>query len=155
MNKDYQNSRCHLENAGTLSDLGSSSPYDAEDVDEMLWPDMANNVRAVQIGKASPFELSEAGLRKHRRQAAIEYLEDRLRENPEEIDQWIRRPLDPNPFFDRRMPALMRGADSRPWHLTRRQWEILRLWVRRLQQKTLKPLVAKKPRTTGRSRRHA
>ena len=52
-------------------------------------------------------------------------LEDRLREAPDLMDRWLRPPLDPNPFFDRRMPALMRGSDGRPIHLTRRQYELL------------------------------
>lgn len=34
----------------------------------------------------------------------------------------------------RKMPAVMRGPDGRPMHLTRRQYELLRLWVERLNQ---------------------
>ena len=139
-NKDYQNIRCHDENMGRLLDMGGTSPFDADDVEAMLWPNILKTYDALTRGKVDPkvdpHELAAAGERKHRRYAALEYLEDRFRENPDLFHQWIRRPLDPNPFYDRRMPALMKGPDSRPFHLTRRQWEIVRLWVRRLRETT-------------------
>ena len=135
INKDYQNQRCHWDNVNsTLVDLGRTSAYDLEQVEAMLWANV--NVAAVRDGKAAPLHLAEGGERKHRRYAAIEYLEMRFRENPELFDTWIRRPLDPNPFFDTRMPALMRGSDTRPWHLTRRQWELVRLWIDKLRATT-------------------
>jgi hypothetical protein len=133
INKDYQNWRCRAENLGTLHDLGKTSPYDLDAVEGMLWADINANLTAIKAGKASASQLSEGGERKHRRYAAVEYLEMRLRENPDLFDSWIRRPLDTNPYFDTRMPALMRGSDSRPWHLTRRQWELVRLWKDRLE----------------------
>ncbi len=136
LHKDYQNQRCHSDNLGTLEDLGRTSPYDVDDVEAMLWENIANDVASVRDGKASPHRLSEGGERKHRRYGAIEYLEMRFRENPELFDTWIRRPFDPNTFFDTRMPALMRGSDTRPWHLTRRQWELVRLWISKLQAAT-------------------
>lgn len=127
LHKDYQNFRSHRTNSGTLVEFGSRAPFDSEDVAAMLWPVVDRD--AVQSGGASALELSEAGTRRHRRNLAIEYLEDRWRESPQLFEQWIRRPLDPNPFFDKRMPALMRGSDGRPLHVTRRQWEIMRAWV--------------------------
>ena len=133
IHKDYQNQRCHRDNLDTLAELGRTSAFDREDVVGLLWRGIADTIAAVSEGKASPLHLAEGGERKHRRYAAIEYLEMRFRENPELFDKWIRRPLDPNPYFDTRMPALMRGSDTRPWHLTRRQWELVRLWVRKLQ----------------------
>jgi hypothetical protein len=134
MNKDYQNSRSRGENNNRFDDMGMTSPFDREDIEAMLWPDIMNDLAALKEGKADAEDLSATGTRKHRRYAAVAYLEDRFRENPELFHQWIRRPLDPNPFFDRRMPALMRGSDTRPWHLTRRQWEIVRLWIQKLQE---------------------
>ncbi|HYM62910.1 MAG TPA: hypothetical protein VEZ11_18635 [Thermoanaerobaculia bacterium] len=134
MNKDYQNYRSRDDNVGRLEDMAMTSPFDREDIDAMLWPDITTDVDSVRRGKADAEDLSAAGVRKHRRYAAISYLEDRFRENPELFHQWIRRPLDPNPFFDTRMPALMRGSDTRPWHLTRRQWEIVRQWADKLQE---------------------
>jgi hypothetical protein len=141
INKDYQNQYCHEQNIKTLDNLGRTSPYDREDVDAMLWANIAKNVHAVSAGKAAPLHLSEAGHRKHHRYAAVEYLEMRFREEPELFEQWIRRPLDPNPYFDTRMPALMRGSDTRPWHLTRRQWELVRLWIFKLREAA--PVTAK------------
>ena len=132
VHKDYQNVRCHSENEATLGDLGRTSPYESEDVDHMLWENIVANRAAVRRGQATAFQLSEGGERKHRRYNAVEYLEMRFRENPELFKTWIRKPLDPNPYFDKRMPALMRGSDTRPWHLTRRQWELVRLWIDKL-----------------------
>jgi hypothetical protein len=139
VHKDYQNSRCHGENDGTLADLGRTSSWDREDVDKMLWKDITADDAPVREGRASPFQLSEGGERKHRRYNAIEYLEMRFRENPDLFQTWIRKPLDPNPYFDTRMPALMRGSDTRPWHLTRRQWELVRLWIEKLTSETKAP----------------
>lgn len=136
IHKDYQNTRCHNDNLGTLAELGRTSPYDRDEVEVMLWPNMTDDVESVKAGKASAHRLSEGGERKHRRYAAVEYLEMRFRENPELFEKWIRRPLDPNPFFDKRMPAFMRGSDTRPWHLTRRQWELVRMWRDKLQAQT-------------------
>jgi hypothetical protein len=138
VNKDYQNTRCHWENADRLDEAGRTSTYDLDEVEAMLWPDIttAANLAAVRSGKASAFHLSEGGERKHRRYATVEYLELRFREDPNLFETWIRRPLDPNPYFDHRMPALMRGSDTRPWHLTRRQWELVRMWVDKLQEAT-------------------
>jgi len=61
---------------------------------------------------------------------ALEYLKDRLRDDPAFVEKWLRPPLDQLPLYDRRMPALMRGSDSRPMHLTRRQYEIVLRWAR-------------------------
>ena len=147
INKDYQNWRCRSENLDTLAGLGKTSAYDREQVEAMLWADITANVPAIRDGKSSPSQLAEGGERKHRRYTAVEYLEMRLRENPELFDAWIRKPLDPNPYFDIRMPALMRGSDSRPWHLTRRQWELVRMWKDRLEaQRPAKPAAARRPR---------
>jgi hypothetical protein len=145
MHKDYQNWRCHQDNLETLAGLGRTSAYDIDEVEAMLWPDIIDDIESVKAGKASPHRLSEGGERKHRRYGAVEYLEMRFRENPGLFDAWIRRPLDPKPFFDRRMPALMRGSDTKPWHLTRRQWELVRLWVDKLQAVTPTVSAAPKP----------
>lgn len=130
MHRDYQNWRSTNENRRTLLRLGGNSPFDAEDVAEMMWP-VSDDAR-VEKGTGDPLALSHEGTRKHRRYVVLEYLEDRFRENPGLFEEWIRRPVDPNPFFDRRMPALMRGSDGRPFHLTRWQWELIRRWIRSL-----------------------
>ncbi|GAA6179576.1 hypothetical protein NBRC116594_10140 [Shimia sp. NS0008-38b] len=75
--------------------------------------------------------VSMLGQRKHRRYNAIEYFRDRLREEPGLIEKWIRIPRAPERFYDRRMPALMRGSDSNAMHLTRRQYDLIQLWAKR------------------------
>lgn len=134
MHKDYQNSRSLNTNLRERAGRGFSSPHDDADVTAMLWP--VPTEAEVRDDPARALALSFAGTRVHRRQAAIEFLEDRFRENPTMFEKWIRRPLDPNPFYDRRMPALMRGSDGRPFHLTRRQWEILQSWIGTLREDT-------------------
>lgn len=134
MNRDYQNYRSFDTNLDDLANLGTRAPFDVDDLRAMLWP--LPDPALVMEARTRALELSEAGTRKHRRYAALEYLEDRFRENPALFEQWIRRPVDRNPFFDRRMPALMRGSDGRPLHLTRRQWEIFRAWIERIRVDT-------------------
>lgn len=131
MHKDYQNWRSHRVNNGEYQTLRMTSMLDIDEIKALLWeiPSSKN----VAVGKAASLALSEAGTRQHRRHATLEYLEDRFRENPLLFDKLIRRPLDPMPYYDKRMPALMRGSDGRPFHLTRRQWEIFRMWIDRLQ----------------------
>ncbi|MDP2338589.1 MAG: hypothetical protein Q8N05_19500, partial [Bacteroidota bacterium] len=127
MHRDYQNARAARTNRNELAESGTRSPFDADDLSAMLWP--VPSATLIKEGRVGGMALSEAGTGKHRRYAALEYLEDRFRENPALFEQMIRRPVDPNAYFDRRMPALMRGSDGRPLHLTRRQWEIFRQWI--------------------------
>jgi hypothetical protein len=134
MHRDYQNFRAARTNMNELTEAGSRSPFDEDDLRAMLWP--VPSAALIKEGQAGAMALSEAGTGKHRRYAALEYLEDRFRENPALFEQMIRRPVDPNGYFDRRMPALMRGSDGRPLHLTRRQWEIFRQWIASLTENT-------------------
>jgi hypothetical protein len=134
MHRDYQNWRSHSTNARTFAREGTRSGLDEEDLDGLLWP--RPDRAAVAQGASDGLPISHAGTRQHRRYNALEFLADRLRENPDLIDQWVRRPRDPKPYFDKRMPALMRGSDGGPQHLTRRQYEIIRLWAERLRQNT-------------------
>jgi hypothetical protein len=130
MHKDYQNSRSRITNIDEYESRKMTSMLDRDQVEALLWP--IPEKAAVTAGRIPALSLSETGTRKHRRQAALEYLEDRFRENPSLFEEWIRRPNEPNPYFDKGMPALMRGSDGRPFHLTRRQWELLRLWIDKL-----------------------
>ena len=138
MNKDAQNDRARITNVNRDT-APRDLPTPRRDFEprprDTLWPtiDPRNtNNPAVAIpfsGDAMP--VSDRGSRKHRRYNAIEYLRDRLREEPELLEKWIRPPRDASPYYDRRMPALMRGSDGLPIHLTRRQYELIRLWVSR------------------------
>lgn len=130
MNRDAQKERSHRTNAGIQTELGPNSFFNDEDVAGLLWPRADKGL--IEQGKESPFELSMQGTRKHRRHAVRAFLEQRFREDPGLLERWIRPPLEPSRFYDRRMPPLMRGSDGRPFHLTRRQWNILRAWVSRL-----------------------
>ncbi|MGQ0446247.1 MAG: hypothetical protein ACT4O2_14260, partial [Beijerinckiaceae bacterium] len=133
MHRDGQNGRVQGENRRVFFGLGGAAQIEAEDVERIAWP--APDAVGVRAGVADPLALSHEGGRKHRRYGTLEYLEDRFRENPQLFENWIRRPLDPVAFYDRRMPALMRGSDGRPFHLTRRQWELIRLWISKLQER--------------------
>lgn len=79
-----------------------------------------------------PLPLTTFGRRRHRRLIALEVLEDKLREQPDLINQWIREPGTTDRYYDRKMPALMRGSDRYPMHITRRQYDLLRAWAGRL-----------------------
>lgn len=69
------------------------------------------------------------GTWRHRRNSAEEFFEQIVRDNEGLIEQWIRCQDDPlSVYYDKRMPALMRGSDRRPLHLTRRQMEAFRRW---------------------------
>jgi hypothetical protein len=55
-------------------------------------------------------------------------LENDARSTPNWMTR-VRPPGGPERFYDKAMPALMRGFDRRPLHLTRRQYTILQQWV--------------------------
>lgn len=81
-----------------------------------------------------PLPLTELGRQRHRRMLALEILEDRVREDPTLIDRFVRPPVSGDPFFDHKMPALVRGSDGQAMHLTRRQFELLKAWARHLRR---------------------
>lgn len=79
--------------------------------------------------------LTEEGRWRHRRNTADEFFEQLLRDDDKLLKRWIRDPDDPQAlYYDTRMPALMRGSDRRPLHLTRRQLEAFRKWVEELRK---------------------
>ena len=137
MNKDAQNDRSRQTNFARPGgvDLPAPSPDFEASPRRTLWrssnPLSTNSPAAGQSRQADAMPVSQQGQRKHRRYNAIEYIRDRLREEPDLIEKWIRLPLDNEPLFDRRMPALMRGSDGQPMHLTRRQYEMIRRWAAR------------------------
>ena len=81
-----------------------------------------------------PLPLTDYGRQRHRRFLSLEVFEDILRERPDLIERIIREPMTGEPYYDRRMPALMRGSDSFPLHVTRRQYDFLTRWARRLRR---------------------
>lgn len=139
MNKDAQSDRARGTNFNpedpANTDLPNPRPGFESNPRGTLWASSNENVtdRPAPAGslQVDAMPVSFQGQRAHRRYNAIEYLRDRLREEPELIEKWLRPPRDPSPLFDRRMPALMRGSDGDPMHLTRRQIEMIRLWAAR------------------------
>ena len=118
-----------------MDDLRSENESDAVYRDDpappcdpggLLWPNLRNET-------VLDLPMTEQVRWRHRRNSADEFFEQLLRETPDVVDRWIRDPSDPQSlYYDRRMPALMRGSDRRPLHLTRRQLGALRRWVERL-----------------------
>lgn len=102
-----------------------------------------------------PLPLTEIGRQRHRRFMSLEVLENIMRENisREEVGNPIETPnevhgilkmLNIPPFIDgsgtdenshKKMPALMRGSDAQPLHLTRRQYYLINFWMQRLRDK--------------------
>lgn len=100
-----------------------------------------------------PLALTLHGRRAHHRLAALDVLDDLLRERDARVGVGseagyppLRSVADifnapPNPDGTsapgnsyRKMPALMRGSDGSPLHITRRQYDLLQLWIRRLRE---------------------
>jgi len=137
MNKDAQNDRSRQNNnpSDSNNDLPAPSASFESSPRRTLWassnPQATANPVSAESHQTDAMPVSQLGQRKHRRYNAIEYLRDRLKEEPDLIEKWLRLPRDNEPLFDRRMPALMRGSDGQPMHLTRRQYQLIRLWAGR------------------------
>jgi hypothetical protein len=79
-----------------------------------------------------PLPLTDAATAMHRRFAVPAAFVDAIRAQPQLLRRYVREPLDPNPFYDARMPAVMCGSSGDPLSLTRRQYEFLMRWAARL-----------------------
>lgn len=128
MNKDAQSDRAHTENREQLLPPPPAGYQDR--ARGTLWP-RPDSFSAADLrpDNVDPLPVSMEGQRKHRRLNALEYLKDRLREEPDFIDGWLRPPVDASMAYDRRMPPLMRNSDRFPMHLTRRQYELVKRWA--------------------------
>ena len=123
INLDFQNDRVRRENQAIAIAQGLSETA-AED---KAFPPM-------EPLPNQPLPLTALGRRRHRRLISLEVLEDKLREQPDLINQWIREPRTTERYYDRKMPALMRGSDRYPMHITRRQYNLLIAWANRLRR---------------------
>jgi hypothetical protein len=123
MNLDAQNDRSRGENRAIAMEHGL--PPDA--AEDKAFPRM-------EPALARLLPLTELGRHRHRRFVALEVFEDILRERPDIIDKMIRKPMTGEKYYDHKMPALMRGSDRYPMHITRRQYDLLVAWVRRLRR---------------------
>jgi len=80
----------------------------------------------------NPLPLTALGRLHHRRYAVRAVFVDFVRKHPDHFMKLVRPPFAPEPFFDARMPALMKDAGDTPLTLTPRQYEVLRQWVLKL-----------------------
>lgn len=133
MNKDAQSDRAHRENGEQLLPPPPSGFQDR--AIGTLWPRVSASAGTSPTPQnVDALPVTAEGQRKHRRLNALEYLKDRLREEPGFLDTWLRPPVDPSSAYDRRMPPLMRNSDRYPMHLTRRQSEIVQAWAAKLRE---------------------
>jgi hypothetical protein len=120
-NLDAWNKTLTEENTSDAVYRGDPNP--PKQPDALLWPDLHKET-------VLDLPLSERGRWRHRRNTADEFFEQLIRDDADLFNEWIRTPDDDESlYYDRRMPALMRGSDRRPLHLTRRQLESLRKWI--------------------------
>lgn len=125
VNVDAQNDRAGFENERIAAAQG-------------LPPEAARDQAFAKVDPVlgRPLPLTERGRQRHRRFLSLEVLEDILREQPDLIGRIIREPMTGDRYYDRRMPAVMRGSDRFPMHLTRRQYDLLVAWAARLRRNT-------------------
>ena len=133
MNKDAELDRLHSVTQSNETRLRRATGDRDQPAIATIWPTRDEYAPADHRADALP--VSFAGRRKHRRYVALEYLTDRLREDSQLLDKWIRRRRDGYQQFDRRMPPLMRGSHGGPMNLTQRQNDMLQRWVEGLRQR--------------------
>ena len=125
-NLDVWNEELRAENKSAA--VYRNEPDRPVDPSALLWSDLDRDTLV-------DLPLTERARWHHRRNAADEFFEQRIRDNPDAVERWMRNPDDAQAmYYDQRMPALMRGSDRLPLHLTRRQLEVLRRWAARLRQ---------------------
>jgi hypothetical protein len=82
--------------------------------------------------KEQPFPLTDAARELHRQFVVLDIFRHYVHQHEKELRTVIRPPFTGDPMFDRKMPALMRGSGGGPLHLTRRQYDMLFEWAKRL-----------------------
>lgn len=97
------------------------SPFDEQEAADQLWD-------PAKLKSVEKRPLTAHALQRHRRNTTRQLFEAFARETDGWFETWIRPPGDPKRFYDKRMPGLMRGSDRYPLHLTRRQYEMLKIW---------------------------
>ncbi len=75
------------------------------------------------------FPLTAAAQDAHRRNTVCVFFEALVHEYPDFMERFVREPAGPQRLYDRKMPGLMRGGDRMPLHLTRRQYDMMKVWV--------------------------
>ncbi|HXZ01273.1 MAG TPA: hypothetical protein VEI03_14845 [Stellaceae bacterium] len=101
----------------------------------LKYPDGENRLFEEPIATASdPLPLTAQGRQHHHRYISIELFFDFVRKRPDLIEKWIREPMTSNPFYTYQMPPLMRNSTGGPLHLTRRQYQLLLNWSRKIRE---------------------
>jgi hypothetical protein len=101
--------------------LRRDNPLTPQQAADLLWD-------GSRLTSVHGLPLAAYALQRHRRNTSRLVFEIVAREARGWFRRWIRPPADPQKFYDRRMPGLMRGFDRHPLHLTRRQYEALKAW---------------------------
>jgi hypothetical protein len=110
-----------------------------------IWGDL-------RIRTVTDLPLFSLGTWRHRRNSGEEFFEQIVRDNGGLITQWIRDQDDPlSVYYDMRMPALMRGSDRRPLHLTRRQMQAFKRWFEAIRDETSREATAEIERSAARA----
>ncbi|MEP3329687.1 hypothetical protein [Sedimentitalea sp.] len=113
-NLDHQNLRSQLANAGQYPDH-NVKPFDPE-------PPRPGH----------PLPLTEHGRANHKRFLAYDVFKERLAQRPNLFDEWIRNPAAEPEYYNKQMPAVMRGSDANPMTITQRQYNLMRAWLDRV-----------------------
>jgi hypothetical protein len=118
-NVDVFNNRVNIqENPATAIQLGI--PFQSSEFDAFPAPPPLDK---------RPLPLSDTALEYHRRFQVLAVFLDIIRKQPNLLQAHVRDPLTRELFFDRKMPAVMRGPSGDPLTLTRRQYEFLMRWA--------------------------
>jgi hypothetical protein len=112
-----------LENENRAS--RGDSPYSPEKARELLW-------EGAKLVSIQPMPLLALARQHHRHNTVRERFENFVRETDHWLERFVREPAGEQRFYDTRMPGVMRGFDRRPLHLTRRQYELLTAWTKRM-----------------------
>lgn len=121
MNLDVINELFREENRSAAGYRGDPPP--AGGLKDLLWPDEG-------LDGIADLPLTQLANFRHRRNSVEAFFEQLALDRPHFIADWIREPhSDKSLYYDRKMPALMRGSDRYPLHLTRRQYEMLKAWA--------------------------
>jgi len=129
-NIDAQNDRVYQTNIGIPQDLGLNN----QEADSMAKSKVFPIFPPQELVTGHKFPLTELGRQNHRRFVSLEVLEDMFRERPDLLENYIRKPLTDDKFYDRKMPFAMRGSDGQPLHITNRQYDLLVFWQRLLKK---------------------
>lgn len=118
-NIDQQNLRSLLENQGWQLQDDPTEPF--------------TPVKPT-IGKTLP--LTQDGRDHHARFLAYQVFKEFASQRGDDFWNIVRDPTAPPAPYDRQMPAVMKGSDAAPMHLTQRQYYFLKNWLKEVRNET-------------------